>query len=224
MTACAIISKIMIELVIFDMDGVLVDSEDAMAEMSVQALEKWGVHAKPEDFNQFRGMGERAYIGGVSQMYGVAYCDEMKFEAYRIYCENARESVRVMDWTAPLLSELDRREMPYSVASSADRIKVEANLSCIGKSAEDFASVVTGAEIEHLKPAPDIFLKAASLAGVSPEKCVVCEDALSGIRAAKAAGMYAVGVTGSFSREELYFAGADTVTDDLCDLVSVIGR
>lgn len=212
----------MIELVIFDMDGVLVDSEDAMAKMSVRALEEWGITASPEDFMPFRGMGDKAYVGGVSEKYGVPYEEKMKQEAYRLFCENAKELVHVMPWTVPLLSELDRRKYPFSLASAADRIKVESNLSCISRTVDDFVSVVTGADVKNLKPAPDIFLKAASLAGYPPEKCLVCEDSLSGVRAAKAAGMYAVAVTTSFGRRELTDAGADVVTDDLIDLLSVL--
>lgn len=191
----------MFELVIFDMDGVLVDSEDAMAQMTVRALEEWGIHSSPDDFTRFRGMGDRAYVGGVSEMYGVPYEERMKEEAYRLFCENAGELVHVMPWTVPLLCELERRRFACAVASAADRIKVECNLGCIGKRISDFAAVVTGADVVNLKPAPDIFLKAAADAGVPPEKCAVCEDSLSGIRAAKAAGMYAVAVTTSFSEK-----------------------
>ena len=197
-------SAAMFELIIFDMDGVLVDSEDAMAQMTVRALEEWGIHSSPDDFTRFRGMGDRAYVGGVSEMYGVPYDERMKEEAYRLFCENAGELVHVMPWTVPLLCELERRRFACAVASAADRIKVECNLGCIGKRISDFAAVVTGADVVNLKPAPDIFLKTAADAGVPPEKCAVCEDSLSGIRAAKA-------------------AGADTVTDDLCDLLSVLG-
>ena len=102
-------SAAMFELIIFDMDGVLVDSEDAMAQMTVRALEEWGIHSSPDDFTRFRGMGDRAYVGGVSEMYGVPYEERMKEEAYRLFCENAGELVHVMPWTVPLLCELERR-------------------------------------------------------------------------------------------------------------------
>ena len=124
-------SAAMFELIIFDMDGVLVDSEDAMAQMTVRALEEWGIHSSPDDFTRFRGMGDRAYVGGVSEMYGVPYEERMKEEAYRLFCENAGELVHVMPWTVPLLCELERRRFACAVASAADRIKVECNLGCI---------------------------------------------------------------------------------------------
>ena len=211
------------KLVIFDMDGVLVDSEDGMAEMTVRALGEWGISPTVDEFRPFRGMGDRAYVGGVAEKHGVPYEEKMKSEAYRLFCENAKDIVKVMPWTVPLIAELDRRNIPHSVASAADRVKVEANLSCLGLTTDDFASVVTGADVTRLKPAPDIFLRAAELAGYDPADCIVCEDSLSGVKAAKAAGMYAVAVTTSYPREKLIEAGADTVTDDLIELLSVLG-
>ena len=213
----------MIKLVIFDMDGVLVDSEDAMAQMTKKALhDGWGIDADAEEFRRFRGMGDRAYVGGVAEAHGVPYEERMKKEAYRLFCDNAREVVRVMPWSVPLIEALEARGILLSVASAADRIKVEANLACIGRGTRDFASVVTGADVERVKPAPDIFLRAAELCGVDPSEALVCEDALSGVRAAKAAGMTAVAVTTSFDRAALAEAGADYVFDDLRDMLEVI--
>ena len=82
-------------------------------------------------------------------------------------------------------------------------------------------AIVTGSDVERKKPAPDIFLKAAEKAGLEPRFCIVAEDAIAGIMAAKAAGMRAVGVTTSFSADELKKAGADVVTDSLSYLPEI---
>ena len=148
--------------------------------------------------------------------------ERMKEESYRLFCENAPRLVRVMPWSVELIEALEARGYMLSVASAADRIKVEANLACLGRGTRDFASVVTGADVERVKPAPDIFLRAAELCGVDPADALVCEDALSGVRAAKAAGMTAVAVTTSFSREALEDAGADYVFDDLRDMLTAL--
>lgn len=76
----------------------------------------------------------------------------------------------------------------------------------------------------HNKPAPDIFLKAAEKAGLEPRFCIVAEDSIAGIKAAKAAGMTAVGVTTSFDKEKLVEAGADFVTDDLSVLPEIVNK
>jgi sugar-phosphatase len=127
-----------------------------------------------------------------------------------------------MPWSVPLIEALEARGIMLSVASAADRIKVEANLACLGRGTRDFASVVTGADVERAKPAPDIFLRAAELCKVDPSDALVCEDAISGVRAAKSAGMTAAAVTTSFGREALTDAGADFVFDDLLDLLKVV--
>ena len=105
-----------------------------------------------------------------------------------------------------------------AVASSADLVKVNINLEEIGLERALFMAVVTGLDIEHKKPAPDIFLKAAKLVGTEPGHCLVVEDAISGVTAGKAAGARVLALTTSFTSEEL--SDADWITSTLataCD-------
>ena len=90
-----------------------------------------------------------------------------------------------------------------AVASSADLIKVRANLETIGLPIPFWDAVVAGEDVRHKKPAPDIFLSAAEKLGVTPPECVVVEDAVNGIQAAKAAGMRCVAVTTTFPPDQL---------------------
>jgi beta-phosphoglucomutase-like phosphatase (HAD superfamily) len=101
------------------------------------------------------------------------------------------------------------------VASSADRIKVEANLAATGIPRVWFADVVVGDDVSRKKPAPDIYLAAAARLGRLPAGCCVVEDALNGVTAAKAAGMRCVAVASSFAGERLAVAGADVVRPDI---------
>lgn len=204
----------MLEAVIFDMDGVLIDSEAAITEAALEALSEYGIKADFEDFKQFTGMGDDLFVGGVARLHGGEYKPEMKYRAYELYKENAA-SIHVYPWTRKLIEDVTAVGLKKAVASAADQIKVDANLKVIGVSASDFSAVITGIDVKNKKPAPDIFLAAAKAAGVAPQNCVVVEDALSGVRAAKAAGMLACAVTTSFSASELISAGADHVTDAL---------
>ena len=113
-----------------------------------------------------------------------------------------------------------------AVASSADAIKITANLRKIGLPMEFWDAVVTGEEVQNKKPAPDIFLAAGKKLAVNPAECVVVEDAVNGILAAKAAGMRCIAVAQTFSVEQL--RAADRVREKisqvlLSDLVSNYG-
>ena len=96
--------------------------------------------------------------------------------------------------------------MRIAVASSADAIKIEANLRKIGLPRPLWDAVVTAEDVTVRKPAPDIFLEAARRLGVAPARCVVIEDAVNGIQAAKAAGMRCVAVASSFPAAALHQA------------------
>ncbi len=206
------------------MDGVLVDSEPAITHAAMDALAEWGVDADYGEFKQYTGMGDDIFVGKVAEAHGVPYVTDMKARTYAIYGEKAHETVLLYPWSATLPKRLTEMGYRIAVASAADRIKVETNLRCIGVMPDLFDAVITGLDVERKKPAPDIFLKAAEVAGVDPVSCVVVEDAISGVKAAKAAGMTAVAVTTSFSRDKLISAGADRVTDDLAFLGNIIAE
>ena len=204
-------------LAIFDMDGVLVDSEKAFKHACQDALLQWGVKAEREEFTPYMGMGDILYIGGVSEAHGVPYCLEMTDVSYKLYAEYAKDELFVLPWSRRIIESLKDAGYDIALASSAGLFKVETNLNCVGVAPSVFKAMVTGSDVEKKKPAPDIFLAAAKKCSADPADCLVFEDAISGVKAAKAAGMFAVAVTTSFSAEELYAAGADFVCDDLME-------
>ncbi len=201
--------------VIFDMDGVLVHSEDAMKTTSIESLKRFGINPQKSDFIEFTGMGEDAFIGGVARKYGLEYNTEMKDYAYMLYVEKARELVEVFDGVKEVLLKVKNLGLRVAVASAADLIKVKTNLACIGLEIDFFDAIVTGSEVEKKKPDPEIFIKAATLIDVQPENCMVVEDAKSGIMAAKAAGMSVIGITTAFCKIELETVDPDYVVDDI---------
>lgn len=207
--------------IIFDMDGVLVDSEPAITYASIEVLKKLGITANPEEFKPFTGMGDDKFIAGVLEAHGGKYDPKYKEEAYRIYIDTAKENVKVYNWSEKIIKELKENGYSLAVASASDIAKVKCNLECIGIDLSLFDAIVTGSDVTNKKPAPDIFLKAAEKAGFDPKHCIVAEDAVAGIKAAKAAGMYGVGVTTSFPADELKTAGADRLTDDLGNLPKI---
>lgn len=203
------------KLAIFDMDGVLVDSEDTFKRACADALHQWGVYPDYDEFTPYTGMGDILYIGGVSAAHGVPYVTEMTDVSYKLYGEYAKETLKVFPWSRIVPETLHSAGIKICVASSAGLFKVKTNLACIGVDEKIFTAIISGDEVEKKKPDPDIFLKAAAKCGVTPADCLVFEDAISGVKAAKAAGMTACAVTTSFSREEVIDAGADFVCTDL---------
>ena len=212
--------KFIPRLVIFDMDGVLVNSEGAFRRACAETLLQWDVKAEYHEFQPFTGMGDIRYIGGVSEQHGVPYVPEMTDISYKLYADYAPTLLKVFDWSKKLLMKLHSQGVKIAIASSAGAFKVDINIGCIGVEKDIFSAIVTGSDVEKKKPAPDIFLAAARMAGEKPENCLVIEDAISGIQAAKAAGMRVATVCTSFTADELRAAGSDYVTDDLmtvCD-------
>ena len=192
-----------IKAILFDMDGVLVDSEGYMLQAAKAALAQWGIQAKDEDFLEFVGAGEDKYVGGVAQKHGHEYVLSMKDEAYRIYGQLAEGQPMAMESAGEMLTWLKSRGYKLAVCSSADRVKVDINIRALHLPPNTLDDVVSGEDIVNKKPAPDIYLLGASLLGVEPEACIVVEDAINGVVAAHRAGMECIAVTTSFTSEEL---------------------
>jgi len=208
--------------VLFDMDGVLVDSEPVINAAAIAGLAEFGVHSRPEDFIPFIGTGEDRYIGGVAAQYGVAYRTEMKDRVYRIYLDIVESQIKTFAGVHGLLAALTAKNIRFALASSADRIKIDANLKAAHIDPALFGAIVSGEDVKNKKPSPDIYLLAAKKLGVEPVDCFVVEDALNGIQAAKAAGMRCVAVSTSFSAAALEKEHPDHICTDLVEVRRVL--
>ena len=206
------------EGVIFDMDGVLVDSEPVIRAAAAEGLRRYGVPAQEQDFIPFTGMGEDRFIGGVAEHYGHEYDPVMKKTVYEIYGELVDARLMVYTATKRTLEALRAEGRRMALASSADHVKINHNLRVAAIPHEIFDAVIGGEDVARKKPNPDIYLLAAERLGVSAADCIVVEDAVSGVQAGKAAGARVVGITTSFSSEALTAAGADIVIEDIARL------
>ena len=189
--------------ILFDMDGVLIESEFLMRHSAIQALAEYGINAKHEDFVEFTGMGEDKFVGGVAEKYGHSYTFDMKERAYDYFGQQVKELAHVPAGVKEMLLALHEKGYTMAVCSAADLRKVRYNIQAIGVDESIFSALVTGSDVERKKPFPDIYLEGARRVGIDPKDCLVIEDAVSGIKAAHAAGMDAVGVPTTFSKEEL---------------------
>ena len=189
--------------ILFDMDGVLIESEWLMRASAIQALADYGIKAEHEDFVEFTGMGEDRFVGGVAEKHGHAYVTAMKDLAYDYYGQRVMKEAHIPNGVKEMLQILHGKGITLAVCSAADLRKVRYNIQAIGVDESIFTALVTGSDVERKKPFPDIYLEGARRVGMNPEDCLVVEDAISGIQAAHAAGMDAVGVPTTFSKEEL---------------------
>ena len=189
--------------ILFDMDGVLIESEYLMRSSAIRALADYGVTARHEDFLEFTGMGEDRFVGGVAEKHGLVYKTEMKELAYDYFGQKVKEEAHVPAGVKEMLEALHGMGLTLAVCSAADLRKVRYNLMAIGVEETIFSALVTGSDVARKKPFPDIYLEGARRIGTDPEDCLVIEDAISGIQAAHAAGMDAVGVPTTFSQQVL---------------------
>ena len=207
----------MIKAVLFDMDGVLVDTERQMCMAAIAMFKELGVTVQPDDFLPFVGAGENRYLGGVAEKYGIELdIDEAKFRAYTLYGEIVKGSLKPLAGVRDFIGRCREQDIKTVVATSADFMKMEINLREIGLPAETFDATVNGLEVVHKKPSPEIYLLAAQKVGVAPEHCLVVEDAINGVQASKAACMYCLALTTSFSADQL--KQADWICRDLSDI------
>ena len=194
----------MLKAVIFDMDGVLIDSEPFIREAAIRMFAELGQTVQAEDFLPFTGAGEDRFIGGVAEKYGVTLNFERdKARTYHIYDQIVAGKLHPLPGVHEFIAKARSKGLKLAVASAADRVKVDINLREMGLSRDTFDAVVTGSDVTLKKPAPEIFLAAAAKMGAEPAECLVVEDAVNGIKAARAAGMRCLGITTSFTPEEL---------------------
>ncbi|MDD2710487.1 MAG: HAD-IA family hydrolase [Verrucomicrobiae bacterium] len=210
--------------VIFDMDGVLCDSEPFIAEAACRMFDElYQVKAFPSDFKPFIGTGEDRFIGGVAEKYGVRIdLVAAKARVYALYLEIIRGQLQPLAGAGEFMVACRKRGLKMAVATSADQIKLEGNLAQIRIPPSSFDVIVTGDAIKRKKPDPEVFLVAAAKLGLPAESCLVVEDAENGIMAGRAAGARCLGITTTYEEERLKACGAEWTAPDLAHVPSHI--
>jgi beta-phosphoglucomutase len=204
----------LIKGVLFDMDGVLVDSEWFICEAAVVMFREKGLSVAKEDFLPFVGAGENRYLGGVAEKYHFPLAiDEAKAQVYEIYYKLVKGQLKALPGVFEFIKLCRLKGLKLALATSADKVKMDVNLSEIGLDDNFFDVKINGLDIERKKPFPDIYLLAAEKLGLKPNECLVVEDAVNGIEAAKAAGTKTLALTTSFKADS--FPDSDWIAEDL---------
>lgn len=206
------------DLVIFDCDGVLVDSEMITNRVFCDMLNELGVEVTLEDmFERFVGNSMAQCVEIISELRGApppeGFIPQLR--------QRAGAALQAEVEAVPCVSEVvDRLHIPYCVASSGEPAKIRLTLGTTGLLDRFEGKIFSVVDVEMPKPAPDVFLHAAARMGVEPQACAVIEDTPTGVKAGVAAGMYVYGFAAHTPARRLWEAGAHEVFSHMAALPS----
>jgi HAD superfamily hydrolase (TIGR01509 family) len=208
----------MIKAVIFDMDGVMVDSVKIHSAAIIEVLKSY-IKLSFDDLKKFAGYSSNDIFAELIKKYNIPKSVGMlKSEKDKIFSKNIYK-VKLYKGVRSLLNKLQKSGLILSVATSGDTDRT--NRFLINTKIKQYFSVVVGYDmVKNAKPHPDLFLEAAKRLGVSNIEVVVIEDAPSGIEAAKTAGMKCIAITNTTSKNKL--SKADKIVSDFSDLEELI--
>jgi HAD superfamily hydrolase (TIGR01509 family) len=208
-------------LLILDCDGVLVDSERLSHNVLRQMLLDQGVALTYEDtVERFIGTSMPECWARVAALLGRPLPEGFAAQFGQRTRAAFEAELAAVPGVEALLDTLDR---PCCVASNGNRAKVEFTLGHTGLLPRFAGRIFSADDVPHPKPAPDLFLHAARALGALPQHTSVVEDTPTGIRAAKAAGMRAIGFAAMTPRHRLAEAGADALVDSMTELQALLG-
>lgn len=209
--------------VIFDCDGVLVDSEVLSCGALNVIFKKYFNVDIGRDYSHVTGKslkdGFKYYIETHHiQVPPSLRISDLYKEKDQAYMTVARNKLKLFPGVLELLEYIKKSNLGVSVASSGTPEKIKFNLEQ-GRITDYFKIITSANEVENGKPHPDLFLLSAQKLSLQPTECAVIEDSVSGIKAAKAANMIAIGVTNTFDEPTLQKAGADIIVTKLNELI-----
>ena len=211
-----------VRAVVFDMDGLLVDTEAVSKEAMTLAAREQGVELPHELFVRMVGLNFATSGAIVAEHFGPAFdVPAFQAESTRLYRAAGEIGVALKDGVVELLDLLDELKLPRAIATSSPHQDVVRNLGRHGLH-ERFDATVAGGDYARSKPFPDPFLKAAEVLGVDPAHCLALEDSHNGIRAAHAAGMMAVMVPDLLAPNEEMHALCVRIIESLHEVQGLI--
>ncbi|HYH04250.1 MAG TPA: HAD family phosphatase [Bacillota bacterium] len=199
--------------VIFDCDGVLVDSEKLSCGAAVVTLNELGIKTTLEEVQQFIGRANHEFLCYYEERDGIKLDFVTLSTAIEGNYYRMAEQLEPMPGIERLLQDLIANKVPIAVASSGEHEKIRFSLEKTGL-AKYFSVICSAVDVPKGKPEPDLFLYAADKLGLAPEQCYVFEDSLFGVMGGKQAGIMTIGYTSSFPETALREAGANRVIAD----------
>ena len=194
----------MIKGIIFDMDGVLIDSEPLYKTLNGKLFKELGFSLTDDEYAQFVGTTDEKMLSDLKKRYSleqsVDEMNQLREEIHMTFFKSAK--LYPMEHLNSLLDWAKDKALKLAVASSTDEKFVLLILKKIGI-LDSFQTIVCGNHINRSKPAPDIFLKAAEQLELKPEQCLVIEDSRNGVKAGRNAGMTVIGFQSDGGSQDL---------------------
>ncbi|MBX3713688.1 MAG: HAD family phosphatase [Lysobacter sp.] len=209
------------EAVLFDMDGLMLDSERAIIDCWREAARDLAVVVDDDLWFRMIGMHEKDYVPLMLRTMDEAQVRALREACYLRYHQRIEDGIPLHAHVRDVLTDLQARAVPRAVVTSTQRLRADRKLATSGI-ADFFAIVVTGSDVTEPKPAPEGYLKAAAALGVDPACCVVFEDSAFGVRAALAAGMTPIQVPDLIEPDEVTRALGHRIVKDLAQAYALI--
>jgi HAD superfamily hydrolase (TIGR01509 family) len=207
-----------IEAVVFDLDGVILDSEEIWDEVRERYIRERGGRYDADAQRTMMGMSSVEWSRFIHDELGVAATpEEINADVVQLMQERYRARLPLVPGAFAAVERL-AAVFPLGLASSSNRELIEAVLAAAGLD-EQFGAVVSSEEVQRGKPAPDVYLEAAARLGVEPQACAAVEDSHNGIRAAKAAAMRVIAIPNAhYPPDDEALAEADVVVGSIAEL------
>lgn len=204
--------------VIFDMDGVIIDSEPIHFEVDMQTMKDFGCGISKEELNKYVGTTNEYMWTDIKNKYKLDKSVEeiINYRSEMVKRKVIESDLAPIEGIIDLLKDLKDKNIPAAIASSSPKDFIKVVVSKF--ELEDyFSCILSGEEVENGKPAPDIYVETAKKLGIPPEECIVIEDSKNGVLAAKKAGMKCIGFKNPNSGDQ-DLSKADCIVNSILDV------